>query len=522
MSAYPETETWRVTKPVTEASGGVVTSQNYLASRVGASVLRSGGNAVDAAVAASFAISTVEPWMSGLGGGGYMLVYLKRTDEVKVVSFGMKSPIATQMADYPLVEGRDSDLFSWPRVVEDRNVKGPLSIAVPGQVAGMAAALEQFGTRSWSESIQPAIALARNGLAVDWYATLKIAGNAADLADYAETKRIYLPNGFPPAADWASPLPTIQLGNLAETLERLSVAGPDDFYRGKIASSLVADVKRFGGKLSAQDLQTYDATTTSVVASHFRNNELFAAPDLTAGPTLAHALELLQNRTPGDAKLDGQSYCHMAQALIDSYEHRLENMGDVDDAASPACTSHLSVVDADGNMVALTQTLLSVFGSRVVLPGTGMLMNNGMMWFDPRPGKPNSIAPAKRPLSNMCPTIIRRPDGHLFALGASGGRRIMPAVFQLIAFLTDFGMDLDEAMHTPRIDYSGTTTVTVNNALDAKVLAQLASEFDTQAVYDSVYPSYFACPNVAAFDAANGRASGAAFVTSPWAEAAPA
>ena len=179
MNTYPSTESWKVTKPAVEGTGGVVTSQHYLASRVGADVLRGGGNAVDAAVAASFAISTVEPWMSGLGGGGYMLVYCRASDEVKAISFGMKSPAATDAADYPVVEGNDSDLFSWPRVVEDRNVKGPHSIAIPGQVAGMAAALEQFGSRSWAQSIEPAIGLAQNGIAVDWYATAQDRGQCS-------------------------------------------------------------------------------------------------------------------------------------------------------------------------------------------------------------------------------------------------------------------------------------------------------------------------------------------------------
>jgi len=306
---------------------------------------------------------------------------------------------------------------------------------------------------------------------------------------------------------------------LAQTLERLSREGPDDFYAGQIARSLVRDVHQLGGKLALSDLRSYETQTSDVAPKAYRQSTLFAAPELTAGPTLAHALELLESQMPGGATLDAQAYCHMTKALITAYEHRLLHGGEVDDTASPACTTHLSVVDANGNMVALTQTLLSVFGSRVVLPTTGMLMNNGMMWFDPRPGGPNSIAPGKRPLSNMCPTIVRRGDGHLFALGASGGRRIMPAVFQLVSFLTDFGMSLDEAMHTPRIDYSGSGVVTANNALDVEILAGLQAEFDTQALYDSVYPSYFACPNVSAFDVANQLGSGAAFVTSPWAEA---
>ena len=522
MSRYPEIETWQLRKPVVESAGGVVSSQHYRASRVGAEVLRTGGNAVDAAVATSFAISAVEPWMSGLGGGGYMLIYSRKERTAKVVSFGMRAPGGISTADYPVIEGHDSDLFGWPRVVDDRNVHGPLSIAVPGQVAGMAMALEHFGTRSWSQCIAPALEFAKAGIAVDWYATLKIAGNAADLARYAESRRIFLPNNLPPAADWASALPKIWLGNLAATLERLASQGPDDFYQGQIAQSLVADIEQLGGKLGLEDLRSYRAHVCEVAPVQYRQAELFAAPELTAGPTLIHALELLAASRPTGGAPDSAAYVRIADALVKAYEKRLNSLGDVDERRAPSSTTHFSVADSDGNLVACTQTLLSVFGSRVVLPGSGLLMNNGMMWFDPRPGRPNSIAPGKRPLSNMCPTVVCGEDGRVFALGASGGRRIMPAVFQLVSFLIDHGLSLERAMHTPRIDYSGAGLVTANNALPSETVAALAAKHQTDAVYDSVYPSYFACPNVAAYDTDTQMPAGAAFVTSPWAEAAPA
>ena len=173
-------------------------------------------------------------------------------------------------------------------------------------------------------------------------------------------------------------------------------------------------------------------------------------------------------------------------------------------------------------MVALTQTLLSIFGSRVVLPGTGVLMNNGMMWFDPRPGRPNSIAPGKWPLSNMCPTVVERADGLRFAAGASGGRRILPAVFQLVSFLVDYAMSMEEAMHTPRIDASGAARVTADRALPADVLDALARHHDLLVARHGVYPAFYASPNLAGYESAGGMAVGAACVTSPWARAAGA
>ena len=198
-------------------------------------------------------------------------------------------------------------------------------------------------------------------------------------------------------------------------------------------------------------------------------------------------------------------------ALFDAYRHRLATMGE---GGGDGCTTHITAVDARGNMAALTQTLLSVFGSRVMLPGIGFLMNNGIMWFDPRPGGPNAMAPGRRPLSNMCPAIVTGAPGGTFALGASGGRRILPAVFQLVSFLTDYAMTLEDAFHTPRIDVSGSDLVTVDQRLDPAARSTLAERWTTAALSPSVV-SAFACPN-AVQDKGDVR-HGCAFVQSPWA-----
>lgn len=522
MSVFPYTETWQLRKPAVESAAGLVASQHHLASDVGAKVLAEGGNAVDAAVAASFAIGAVEPWMSGMGGGGHMLYRSAASGTVHCLSFGMVAPRGVDPDDYPLIAGTDSDLFAWPAVVDDRNVKGPHSIAVPGQVAGMALALESFGTRDWAESLAPAIALAEEGMAIDWYATLKIVGNAADLAQFPESRDTFLPGGVVPAADWASPLPQIKLGKLAQTLRRLSEYGPGDFYHGQIADSLISDLQALGSRISHRDLAEYTPRLLEAGRESYRGTDVYVAPGFTAGPTLHHALSLLESRLDAADEPDPEAYEAYVRSLMEAYDHRFSSMGDIDDAQSPACTTHLCVVDAEGNMVALTQTLLSIFGSRVMLPGTGLMMNNGIMWFDPRPGHPNSIRPGAFPLSNMCPTIIKRNDDVWFALGASGGRRIMPAVFQLLSFLVDFKMPLDDAVHTARVDFSGSTTVTANNRLSAQTLERLGSRFEVQVVQDSVYPSYFACPNVVGRDTGAGLNLGAAFVNSPWAKVSEA
>jgi len=189
-------------------------------------------------------------------------------------------------------------------------------------------------------------------------------------------------------------------------------------------------------------------------------------------------------------------------------------MGDADDSRDPSCTTNFTVVDMDGNMVCVTQTLLSAFGSKVLFPGTGILMNNGIMWFDPRPGGPNALGPGKRPLSNMCPTIVSRGKPW-FAIGASGGRRIMPAVFQIVSMLAARGMDLEEACHNPRIDVSGEGRCTVDPALDPSVAKAVEAHMPVVYGENAVFPAQYACPNVVLRDPDSGRLQGMAHVMTP-------
>lgn len=523
-------ETWEVRKPAVRAAGGVVSTQHRVASEIGAQVLADGGNAVDAAVAAGFALGTVEPWMCGLGGCGQMIVHRADGGGAWSVDFGLLASRALNPADYPLDEGRGSDLFSWPAVVGDRNIMGPLSIAVPSYVDGMATALERFGTRSWAESLAPAIELAARGFEVDWYTTLKIASGAARLKDDPECRRIYLPGDLPPCAEWGELPPRIRLGRLEDTLRRLAEVGPRDFYEGEIARLLVADAASLGAKLEMEDLAAVSTQVREPLAVSYRDATVFAAPGLTAGASLARALELFaQHRmgvgnpnapdaTPGN-DVDGALI--YANSLTTTYAERLEQMGHDAEAMSPACTTHLSVVDRDGNLVALTQTLLSLFGSRVMFPSTGLLMNNGVMWFDPRPGRPNSLAAGKRPLSNMCPAVVACGNGDRFALGASGGRRILPSVAQLISFLVDYRMDLEAAAHAPRIDASGRASVAVDTRFSPEVVRALSEQMPVELWANGVFPTAYACPNTAGA-LSDGERIGAAFVLSPWAYSAPA
>jgi gamma-glutamyltranspeptidase/glutathione hydrolase len=239
---------------------------------------------------------------------------------------------------------------------------------------------------------------------------------------------------------------------------------------------------------------------------------------LTAAPTLAHVMELM-----ADAPYEGRApsaawYVALARAMRAAYADRLTNLGEAEPKAAESCTTHITVCDAEGTMVAMTTTLLSSMGSRVVLPGSGVLLNNGIMWFDPSPGKPNSVAPGKRPLTNMLPVILAEDGKPVLACGASGGRRILASVFQLLTFVADFGMDVTAAAHHPRIDVSDPDSVSADRALPDDVLAALTDYGPTEAVERSAVPINFACPNVIV-QAPDGTRSGISDVASPWSAA---
>lgn len=506
-------------KAVVKSAHGVVAAQSRLAAAVGARILAAGGNAVDAAVATGFATGVAEPWMNGLGGGGFMVVAKADGSPPEVVDFSMIAPAALDPADYPLAGGTAQALFSWPAVKEDRNLKGYHSIAVPGQVEGMQLALGRFGSIGWREALEPALALAERGLPLDWYTTLSITVAARELAEFPATRTIYLPGGLPPvpAVEGRAYLP---LGPLAHTLRRLAEAGARDFYEGETAAALLRDLEKGGSRLSAADLRSYRATVEPALEIPYRGVSVAAVPGLSGGPTLADVLGQLMTSLR-DTKLaagpSAAAYAAYAEAFARAYAARLDRLGE--GAPAPSCTTHLSVVDRRGNMAALTQTLLSRFGSKVVLPETGILMNNGILWFDPRPGRPNSIAPGRRPLANMCPVIVRRDRAPWFALGASGGRRIMPAVAQVLSFLVDYGMTLEEAFHQPRLDVSGEGRAILDDRLPAEVERAVAALMPVIREPVSIYPVQFACPSAVLRDPATGLQHGMGEIASPWAGA---
>lgn len=511
---------WQVRKPAVKSEHGIVASQNRIASKVGADVLTKGGNAIDAAIATSFALGAVEPWMSGIGGGGYMIIRLAGEPTAKVIEFGMRSPGNLELADYPITKGKSSDLFPWSAVKDDRNVFGALAVAIPGQVAGMELALQAFGTKSWQELVAPSVALAKQGLTVDWYAQLILASAAKDLSKYPASKATFLDeNGFPKSSAWtALGSTTCNLTNLARSLETIGAEGADAFYKGSLAQSIIKDLNAAGGRHTLSDLKNYKASIVDAASYTYRDHRIFGTPTLTAGPTLQRTFELLESWNPSGSDPDAASYVAFDKAIRQANAERFETMGDIEHEPAPSCTTHFSVVDSAGNMVAVTQTLLSIFGSRLMLPESGILMNNGIMWFDPEPGKPNSLAPSKKCLANICPTLLERTDGTQFALGAAGGRKIMPAVAQLSSLLLDYQMDLDKAFHMPRIDVSLADITIVDDHFSDAFLHEFRQAIkNVKTAPRTIYPYNFACPS--AVSRKNTLNTGATEIMSPWADA---
>ena len=531
------------------SKNGIVSAQHRRAAEAGAAVLAKDGDCIDAVIATSFALGALEPWMSGIGGGGTMVLYRAREKRFEVIDFGMCAPQGLNAADYAMTgEGAASDLFPWPRVKGDRNLHGPGSVAVPGVVAGMEAAFTRYAKLAWQDLVLPAASMAREGLLVDWFSTENIASGAADLRRYPSSAADFLRDGLPPTPMWGIRaqvrLPRTRYAN---TLEKLAAQGPRAFYEGEIAQQIGREMAAAGSALRASDLAAYQVRVGNTLAIPYRHATVHATPELTAGPTLAHTLKLLSAWSAAGAVPDAVAYAAYGRALQTAYRERLKDMGDADgkralgaEHRAPACTSHFNVVDAEGNMAAVTQTLLSIFGSKFVTPESGILMNNGIMWFDPEPGKANSLAGGKRCLCNYTPVIAHIPaqtdarkplvdagsgvskaaeplSERFLAVGASGGRRILPAVAQVLSFAIDYGMSLDTAFHTPRIDASEGAVLIGDTRLDAATHAALGAAFDYEQAAVQTMPMKFACPSAVMRDANTN--SGATEIVQPWADA---
>lgn len=512
------TQQWEVRKPAARGRKGMVVSQSHAVSEVGVAVLENGGNAADAAVAMAFALTSAEPWNSGIGGVGFGLVRAP-DGAVSLLDFGPESPRALDAARFPLTGDVSPDIFGWPRVQDDRNVHGPLSFVTPSAVAGYGLLHRTHGRLPREAVLAPAVALARRGLVSDWFTTVKIAQTAAMLRHYPESARIYLPNGLPPIPPEQGRPGHFAQGNLAQTLEQIRVEGYDSFYTGALAEMLLADFADIGAVIDRDDLRACRATLTAAPSARWRDiGTVYYPGERTAAPALLRIMQEMADAARQSAP-DAAWFSTLGQVMRRTYAARLAGAAAGTDPlqAPKTCTTHLAVTDADGMTVSLTTTLLGLMGSGVVLPRTGVLMNNGVMWFDPRPGHPNSIAGNKRPLANMLPVLYVGDDGSVLAAGASGGRRILASVYQSLAFQLDFGMDVEAAAHQPRIDVSSPDSVGVDQRFAPADVAVLQAAGPIRLVEHAAAPLNFACPSFIRIQ--HGEATGVSDCMTPWSSA---
>ena len=513
----------RMSKREAFSTKGMVATKDRLATRAGVRMLEAGGNAVDAAVAACFAIGVVEPASSGIGGGGYLVYQVG--DAGGVVGFPMRGPLSATADMYELSGEPSVGSFFWAGVVGRENIEGYRSIATPGAVAGLCRAIELHGRLPLAEVMAPAISLARDGFAPNWYALYSSGLLAGTLFRYPELRRVFMPGGEMPSGDLVNP-PRLRQPDLADALEAIARGGPDAFYKGDIAARIVADIRANGGVLSRDDLAGYEPFHwKNGLEFRYRDRTVRVPPFACAGTTSAMTLKMLDGF---DVRSMGHNSVEMLHAYIScarlAYADRFRYMADpghvdvpweglVSDSytsrrrasitdrapaeyapgdpwveegrrpreALPASlpafdtgTTHLCAMDADGNAVSLTNTVGGGFGSGIVPRGTGVVMNNGMLWWDPIPGRINSIMPGKLPLNNMSPALVLDGDGVRMSVGASGGRRITNCVTQLIVKTVDFGMGPQDAIDSSRIDCS-TPFTSVDLGLDEQVRAGLES-----------------------------------------------
>jgi gamma-glutamyltranspeptidase / glutathione hydrolase len=479
------------------AQHAMVASVHELASGAGAEIMKRGGNAVDAAVAVGFALAVVHPQAGNLGGGGFMLIRMA-DGATHFVDYREKAPAAARANMYLDAAGN---------VIPQASLLGYKSVGVPGSVAGMVYAEKKYGKLSLGQVMAPAVKLAREGYPLAWEDAQELKDE--DLSKFPESRRIFQKNG-----QYFKPGETLRQPELARSLERIA-RGPDDFYQGAIARELAADIQRGGGFVTAEDLSAYQVKEREPVRGTYRGYEIISAPPPSSGGVAL--LELLNILEGYDLASFGNRSAEAMHLSIEAFRRaffdRAEFLGDPDfskipvaqlidkkyaaawresidpehasaskDLQRPAIfsqletyaalhpqakavyepehTTHYSVVDPEGNAVAVTTTLNDAFGSHVTAAGLGFLLNDEMDDFSVKPGVPNmfgliqgpanAIGPGKRPLSSMVPTMVLK-DGKLFLiLGSPGGGRIITTVANILIGVIDYGLDIQQAVNAPR------------------------------------------------------------------------
>ncbi len=506
-----------ISKAEARADRAMVATKDPFATIAGLEVLRAGGNAIDAAIAACFATGVVEPNSATLGGGGYIVYQMG--DKGGVIGGHMPASQSARPDMFKLTGKAATGAFGWAEVEGDANLEGPMSINVPGVVGGMCEAHAMFGKMPLSEVLAPAIRLAREGFTPGWHNLYAFGLLADSLHRYDELGRILMPGGKMPTGDNLTP-GNLKQPDLAQTMEAIGRGGADAFYKGDVANAMVEGIQSQGGILTRDDFAAYKPLVwDGGMEVSYRGHTVRVPPHATAGITTAMTLKLMDRfDLPGMGHNSADSlhaiisaarqayadrYVYLADPetvdvpwdglMSDAYtDRRRAEIGDKaparweagdpwieegrrpDKVYEPSLpilddgTTHLCVVDADGNAVSFTNTVGGGFGSGIVPKGTGVVMNNGMMWFDPIPGRVNSILPGRWPLNNATPAMVLGKDGTRIPIGVTGGRRITNAVSQIISNLVDHGMGPQAAIDAPRVDCS-TPKTSVPVELDESV-----------------------------------------------------
>ena len=485
------------------SNSGMVVSQNFLSSDIGIEILNKGGNAVDAAVAVGFSLAITLPRAGNLGGGGFMLVYIKEKNEIFYIDYRSKSPLNSSINKiFDISKNKKIDPKDFTNDMFDKTRYGYKAPAVPGTVAGLIEAHEKFGKLTLEEVLEPVIKQAKDGIVVS-YDLHKAIEDTDQLKSDPESSRIYFNKGTAIEENSIFKRP-----DLAKTLSRISEYGRDGFYKGEVAEKIVLAMKQNGGMFSLKDFEEYKATFSDPIVASYRGNLVFTAgPPSGGGITLLTALNVLSyfdlKKFNSDSAL---TYHLLSEAIRRGHNNRSHYVGDpeyfnvpVDQLLSKKRTEHLvksidlkkatkstvvkpfelitesrdtthySIIDSDGNAVSNTYTLGYSFGSGVTIPGTGILMNNQMNNFAYRYGDKsirgrsastgNRFEPGKKPMSTMAPTMIFNKDGELSLItGSPGGSLIPAAILRVVTGVIDFELDIGQATMLPRVHKDWPTT----------------------------------------------------------------
>ncbi|TVS08896.1 MAG: gamma-glutamyltransferase [Gammaproteobacteria bacterium] len=469
---------------------GMVSTQEELATRIGVEILEAGGNAVDAGVAIGFALAVTLPRAGNLGGGGFMLIHSAEDDETVALDFRETAPAAAH---------RDMYLDEDGNVVPGRSRFTHLAVGVPGSVAGLALAAERYGTRPLAELIAPAIKLAEEGITVTPDLANSLASLRARFEPWPASRSIFFDDAGQPLGVGA----TLVQSDLAHSLRLIAEQGTSAFYDGEIAERLVADMEAHGGLITREDLRGYQPVMREPVTGTYRGHEIISMPPPSSGGAhIVQILNTLEGFPLADLGHNSAAAIHLlAEGMKLAYADRSEYLGDTDfvdvplaeltaksygealrasidpDRARPAeeirpgrllpfesnDTTHYSVMDSAGNVVATTYTINFSYGSGIVAAGTGILLNNEMDDFSAKPGVPNAfgliggdanaVEPGKRPLSSMTPTLVRRDGEIVLATGSPGGSLIITSVLQILLNVIDYDMNIAAATAAPRIHH---------------------------------------------------------------------